>query len=70
MTLGLFYRSLSVDLPVEVRSRAAATDESRHNHNRNNNNRNNNNNICHNSGEGTSSLVLAPVGMPAALSQP
>lgn len=26
--------------------------------------------VCHNSGEGTSFLVLAPVGMPAALNQP
>jgi len=33
MTLGLSYRSLSVDLPVEVRSRAAATAVSRRNNN-------------------------------------
>ena len=36
MTLGLFYRSLSVDLPVEVCPRAAATAVSRHNNNSNN----------------------------------
>ena len=36
--LVIFCRSLSVDLPVEVCSRAAATAVSRHNNNNNNNN--------------------------------
>ena len=43
MTLGLFYRSLSVDLPVEVCSRAAATVVSRNNNNNNSSSNNNNN---------------------------
>ena len=34
MTLGLFYRGLSVDLPVEVCSRAAATSVSRRSNNK------------------------------------
>jgi len=42
MTLGLFYRRFSVDLPVEVCSRAAATAVSRHSSNNNNNNNSNN----------------------------
>ena len=50
MTLGLSYRSLSVDLPVEVRSRAAATAVSRRNNNDDNgdddgDDDNNNNNM-------------------------
>jgi hypothetical protein len=37
MMLGLFYRRFSVDLLVEVCSRAAATAVSRHSSNNNNN---------------------------------